>query len=78
MPAKQNFNAKFQQKNIFFRLKMMCLLVSYQKNMRKKIFGASLKSIKKLVGSAPEPGSISLRYGSGDPDPHVTVTDPQH
>jgi hypothetical protein len=24
------------------------------------------------------PGSISQRYGSGDPDPHQNVTDPQH
>jgi hypothetical protein len=31
----------------------------------------SLKSLKKLVGS------ISQRYGSGDPDPHQNVTDPQ-
>jgi hypothetical protein len=25
-----------------------------------------------------ESGSISERYGSGDPDPHQNVTDPQH
>jgi hypothetical protein len=30
--------------------------------------------MKKGVGS----GSISRRYGSGDPDPHQNVTDPQH
>jgi hypothetical protein len=30
--------------------------------------------MKKGVGS----GSISQRYGSGDPDPHQNVTDPQH
>jgi hypothetical protein len=30
--------------------------------------------MKKRVGS----GSISQRYGSGDPDPHKNVTDPQH
>jgi hypothetical protein len=43
---------------------------------RKKNFFASLKSMKKGVGS----GSISQRYGSGDPDPdaHQNVTDPQH
>jgi hypothetical protein len=23
-------------------------------------------------------GSVSERYGSGDPDPHQNVTDPQH
>jgi hypothetical protein len=37
--------------------------------MRKKIFFiASLKSMKKGVGSGS--GYISQRYGSGDPDPH--------
>jgi hypothetical protein len=42
--------------------------------MRNKYEYASLKSIKKGVGS------ISQRYGSGnpDPDPHQNVTDPQH
>jgi hypothetical protein len=30
--------------------------------------------MKKGVGS----GSISQRYGSGDPDPHQNITDPQH
>jgi hypothetical protein len=30
--------------------------------------------MKKGVGS----GSISQRYGSGDPDPHQNVTDPQN
>ncbi len=30
--------------------------------------------MEKLVGS----GSISHRYGSGDPDPHQNVMDPQH
>ncbi len=39
-----------------------------------KFFFASLKSMKKEVGS----GSISQRYGSGYPDPHQNVTDPQH
>jgi hypothetical protein len=33
-----------------------------------------LKSLKKGVGS----GSISQRYGPGDPDPHQNVTDSQH
>ncbi len=45
--------------------------------MRKKnIFVASLKSLKKGVGS----GFVSQRYGFGDPgpepDPHQNVTDP--
>jgi hypothetical protein len=42
--------------------------------MKKIIFLTSLKSLKKGVGS----GFISQRYGSGDPDPHQNVTDPQH
>ncbi len=36
-------------------------------------FFAFLKSLKKGVGS----GSISQSYGSGNPDPHQNVTDPQ-
>jgi hypothetical protein len=47
----------------------MCLLVSYKKKI---IFFASLKSLKKEVGS------ISQSHGTGDPDPHQNVTDPQH
>ncbi len=42
--------------------------------MEKINFFASLKLLKKGVGSA----SISQRYGSPDPDPHQNVTDPQH
>jgi len=38
--------------------------------------------MKKGVGSGVGAGSgsesISQRYGSGDPDPHQNVTDPQH
>jgi hypothetical protein len=44
-------------------------------------FFASLKSLKKEFGSrvGSGSGSISQRYGSGDPDPdHQNVTDPQH
>jgi hypothetical protein len=37
-------------------------------------FFASLKSLKKGIGF----GSVSQRYGSADPDPHQTVTDPQN
>ncbi len=40
----------------------------------KKFFLASLKSLKKVVGS----GSVNERYGSPDPDPHQNVTDPEH
>jgi hypothetical protein len=34
--------------------------------------------MKKGVGFGVGSGSISQRYGSGDPDPHQNVTDPQH
>ncbi len=44
--------------------------------MKKKFVWASLKSLKKGVGSGA--WSISKRYGSADPDPHQNVTDPQH
>jgi hypothetical protein len=54
----------------------MCLWLSYKK-IWKFIF-ASLKSLKKEVGSGVEYGSISRRYGSEDPDPHQKVMDPQH
>ncbi len=58
----------------------MCLWASYinEKNMRKKIL-ASLKSLKKGVGSGVGSGSgfISQKYGSADLDPHQNVTDPQ-
>ncbi len=47
-----------------------------KKIWRKKIFFASSKSMKKVVGSGA--WSICQRYGSGDPDPHQNVTDPQH
>jgi hypothetical protein len=43
-------------------------------------FFASLKILKKGVGSGVGAGSgcISQRYGSADPFPHQNVTDPQH
>ncbi len=46
--------------------------------MKKKYFFASLKSMKKEVGSRVGSGSTTQRYGSGDPDPdpHQNVTDP--
>jgi hypothetical protein len=40
---------------------------SYKKKNMKRTFFEFLKSMKKVVGS----GSISQRYGSGDPDPHL-------
>ncbi len=48
----------------------------FQKIFWKNIFFASLKSMKKGVGSGS--GSISQSYGSGNPDPHQNVTDPRH
>jgi len=53
------------------------LLASYKEKIRKKMFFAYLKSIKKLVGSGV---GGTYRYGSGDsdPDPHQNVMDPQH
>jgi hypothetical protein len=51
----------------------MCLRVSYNKKYEKINFLASLKSLKKGVGSAvgsgSGSGSIGQRYGSADPDP---------
>jgi hypothetical protein len=32
----------------------------------------------KIAGSGPDPGSISQRHGSADPDPHQNVMDPEH
>jgi hypothetical protein len=51
-----------------------------RKNMKNNIFFASLKSLKKGVGSGfgSRSGSISHRYESADPDSHQNVTDPQH
>jgi hypothetical protein len=34
--------------------------------------------MKKGVGSGVGSGYINQRYGSGYPDPHQNVTDPQH
>jgi hypothetical protein len=50
----------------------MYLRVRYKRNMKKKIFVASLKSLKKGIGS------ISQKYRSRDPDPHQNFMDPQH
>jgi hypothetical protein len=78
MPAKQNFNTRFQQKIKFFRLKMMYLWASYEKKVWGKKFLASLKSMKKGVGSGvgsragsgigSGTGSISQRYGTRIPN----------
>jgi hypothetical protein len=65
---------------------MMYLGASHEKkNVKKKNnFFASLKSMKKGVGSGVGSGSgagfISQRYGflDPDPDPHQNITDPQH
>jgi hypothetical protein len=43
----------------------MCLRVSYKKKIWEKFFLASLKSLKKGVGSGVASGSISQRSGSG-------------
>jgi hypothetical protein len=32
----------------------------------------------KIGGSGSESGSIRQRHGTGDPDPHQNVTDPQY
>jgi hypothetical protein len=45
--------------------------------MEKNYF-ASLKALKKGVGSGIGSGSSSQMYGSADPDPHQNVMDPQH
>ncbi len=74
--AKQCCKIKFEHNILakkFIKLKIMCLWVSYKKNMKKKkILFASLKSLKKGVRSGVGSGSrsISQRYGSADPDPH--------
>jgi hypothetical protein len=57
-------------------MKIMFLRASYKKNIGEKIdFFASLKSLKKGVGSGvgSGSGSISHRYGSKDPDPHQRI-----
>ncbi len=57
---------------------MMCLWASYKKQYEEKkfVFVSLKKGVRTGVGSGS--GSISQRYGSGDPDPHQNVTDPQH
>jgi hypothetical protein len=46
--------------------------------MKKKVeFGVS-SGARSGLGSAIGSGSISQRYGFGDPDPLQNVTDPEH
>jgi hypothetical protein len=56
------------------RPKIMCLWVSYKK--KGEFFFASLKSLKKGVGSGVDPDPDPLVRGA-DSDPHQDVTDPQ-
>jgi hypothetical protein len=58
----------------------MCLRVNYKNKYEKIIFFASLKSLKKGVGSGvgSGTGSISQRCGFAGQGPHQNVTDPQH
>ena len=55
---------------------IMCLWASHEGKIW-GIFFASLKSLKKGVGSEVGSGSVSQRCGSGWV-PHQNVTDPQH
>jgi hypothetical protein len=57
----------------------MSLWVSYKKNMKRNKINnfASLKPLKKVVGSRVGSGSIIQRYASVEPDPHQNITDPQ-
>jgi hypothetical protein len=61
----------------------MCLQISFNnKFWKKNYFFASLRSLKKGVGSGVGSGAgsgpISPRCGSADPDLHQNVTEPQH
>jgi hypothetical protein len=56
-------------------LKIMCLRVPKlkEKNMKRKIFFASLKSLKKIVGSGVGTGSGSVIQRCGSPTLHRCV-----
>jgi hypothetical protein len=58
----------------------MWLRVCYKKKIwAKNKFFASLKSLKRGVGSGVDPESDPDPFVRGaDPDPHRNVTDPQH
>jgi hypothetical protein len=60
------------QKNPIFKTEENAPAGKFQEKSM-KFFFASLKSLRKGVGS----GSVGQRYGSADPDPHQNVTDPQ-
>jgi hypothetical protein len=51
--------------------------LKHRNNQNTTFFLASLKSMKKGVGPGVGSGSINQMYGSGDPDTHQNVTDPQ-
>jgi hypothetical protein len=53
----------------------MCQRVIYKKIW---IFFASITSLKKGIESGVGSKSVSQRYGSPNPDPHQSVTDPVH
>ncbi len=62
----QNLNKKF---NFFDWRLCVCGQVKRKKYEKKYFSLVSLKSRNKWVGSGVGSGSISQRYGSGDPDP---------
>jgi hypothetical protein len=53
----------------------MCLRVSVRKKNMKKTFFASLKSLRKGIGSKPDPDPL---IRDADPDLHQNVMDPQY
>jgi hypothetical protein len=56
---------------------MMYLWISYKKNLREKFF-ASLKALKKLVGSGLDPElNLDPLVRGTEPDPHQNVTGSQ-
>jgi hypothetical protein len=66
---------------------MICLWKSYRKKYEEKKYFFGIQFLKINEESSRIRGgglsgvgsrSISQRYGSGDPDPHQNVTDPQH
>jgi hypothetical protein len=74
-----DYKILFQPKQTSYNIIIfIAWLVFYdEEHLKKCPFFASLKSMKKVVGSGS--GSISQRYGSGDsdPDPHKNFTDLQ-
>jgi hypothetical protein len=89
MPANNIIIQNFSKKINFFFEDDVPVGKKRKKMKKKKYFFASLKLMKKGVGSGvgsgsgsrPGSGSISQSYLSADledPDPHQNVTDPQH